>query len=378
MAEPHASQQPAAERSWLNRLVGNIMLLGAAFALTGLVFYLFWYWQGDTTAPQDSYQSSSERKKSDPRPATDVDSSHSSAETTTAGTSEQRAEQDSAASQNAASQTMELLLQGPEAGKLVAPPGRNVTPGYALSPYYQAAPLVRESGSPLPPAPEPDPLPEIFRRVSVLSPSRLSLVVSKFRDVDVNLAHLKPVNADEDCWMSGRTAKCTTLGASALSRFIRFRSVRCDWVGADGSSNDEKARNGSNAATCYLGPGINQFKPGEEPVNVTDLASWVVRFGWAEPEEGFYQDEMFEAKEAKRGRFATEATESGDDIMVRQQETDEVSSMLRSQSDALAPISSPELLKDANSGALSIMTPPSDKVVEKKELPLPPGFEMIQ
>ena len=359
----YAARLPEPERSWLDRLIGNLMLVGSAFALTGLVFYLFWYWQGEASAPQDSYLSSVERKKSDETKETRQSASSAPIES---GAPFNEAEK---------SQTMQVLLQGPDAGKLVAPPQRNVTPGFALSPYYQASPLEREAGKPLPPEPEPDPLPDVFRRVKVQSPTTLSLIVSKYREVDVKLAHLLPLDSETECWMAGRAAKCTKLGATALQRFIRTRAVRCDWLGKEGETNNEKAKNGSDTATCYLGPGINQFKAGEEPVNVTDLASYVVQRGWAHPEEGYYQDELFEAKQAKLGLFATRETASSGDILARQQASEEISSSLKAQSDAIAPISSPDLLAGANAGALSIMSPPKPEE-EKKELPLPPGFEM--
>nr|WP_319515684.1 hypothetical protein [uncultured Cohaesibacter sp.] len=364
----YAARQPAPERSWLDRLLGNIMLVGSAFALTALVFYLFWYWQGSPSAPQDAYLSTQERKKADEQSASET------AKRTQTG-QQQAALPLDAKSDDEASSNMQVLLQGPQAGKLVAPPKRNVTPGFALSPYYQAAPLEREQGMPLPPEPEPEPLPEIFRRVAVQTPTKLTLMVSKYREVDVNLARLQASDSKKECWMAGRAAKCDKLGATALKRFIRARSVRCDWIGEDGATNDEKAKEGSDSATCYLGPGINQFKAGEPPVNVTDLASYIVRLGWAMPEEGYYQDEFFEAKQAKRGLFATKATASGSDIIARQKEADALSSSLNAQSQDIGPITAPDLLAGANAGALSIMTPPSEPE-EEKELPLPPGFEM--
>ena len=361
----YAARQPAPERSWLGKLLGNVMLVGAAFALTALVFYLFWYWQGAPSSPQDAYLSTQERKKADEQ---------------SAAKRAQRAPRKSAQipktePTDEAASNMQVLLQGPKAGDLVAPPKRNVTPDFALSPYYQAAPLEREQGMPLPPEPEPEPLPEIFRRVAVQTPTELTLMVSKYREVDVKLAHLQALDSTKDCWMAGRAAKCSKLGATALKRFIRARAVRCDWIGEDGASNDEKAKEGSDRATCYLGPGINKFKAGETPVNVTDLASYIVRLGWAKPEEGYYQDELFEAKQAKRGLFATKATASSSAIMARQKEADALSSSLNAQSQDIGPITAPDLLSGANAGALSIMTPPSAPE-EEKELPLPPGFEM--
>ena len=35
-----------------------------------------------------------------------------------------------------------------------------------------------------------------------------------------------------------------------------------------------------------------------------DIAAWLVRFGWAVPDDGFYQAEFEEAKGQKRGMFA--------------------------------------------------------------------------
>ncbi|WP_319411416.1 hypothetical protein [uncultured Cohaesibacter sp.] len=372
----YAARQPDPERSWLDRLLGNLMLVGSAFALTGLVFYLFLYWQGgDLSGSEHAAPSSMEAKsakpEAEPRTETFAQSGRPAPQV-----SSSTAPQQALPADDKRSDEVQLLLQGPQAGKLVSPPERNVTPGYALSPYYQAAPLERESGMPLPPEPEPDPLPQIFPRATVQSPTRLTLMVSKYREVDVQLAHLKAGAAEQDCWMAGRAAKCSKLGATALQRFIRARAVRCDWIGQEGASNNEKAKSGSDMASCYLGPGVNQFKAGEEPVNVTDLASWVVRFGWAEPEEGYYQDEMFEAKEAKRGLYATKETASSGDIIARQQESDALSSELRAQSEAIGPITSPDLLAGANAGALSIMVAPSSEDAEEKELPLPPGFEM--
>ncbi|WP_316858995.1 hypothetical protein [uncultured Cohaesibacter sp.] len=344
------------KRSFVGRLVGNLVVIGAGTALVGLIFYLLWFWQGDAVAPVDAYRSSSERIKAE--------------------TVKRDAQKAAEAAKSKADENVQILLQGPKAGQLVAPPRRNVTPGFQLSPFNQATPLIREEGIPIPPEPEPEPLPDVFRKVLVTSPTRLSLVVSKYRKEDVNLAHLQPVSSDLDCWIGGRAVKCEKLGATSLQRFIRRRAVRCDWIGEEGVTNDEKAKAGSSEAVCYLGPGIRDFKAGEEPKNVTDLASYLVQFGWAEPEEGFYQDELFEAKQAKRGLFATKGSSASGDILERQQESREVSDILSQTTKTITPSDGTSLLSGKRADALTIMEPPSSEPEEEKELPLPPGFEL--
>ena len=80
-------------------------------------------------------------------------------------------------------------LQGPDAGQIVAPPSRNVTPNFQLSPLHQANPLTRAVGKALPPPPKLPPLPLIFRKVGILGPHRLVLM-TKLRSQSVTLSHV--------------------------------------------------------------------------------------------------------------------------------------------------------------------------------------------
>ena len=222
-------------------------------------------------------------------------------------------------------------LQGPEAGEVVAPPARDVTPNYQTSPLHQNTPLTREDGSPLPPPPVLEPLPPIFRQVIVTGPTDLELTAGKNRVVPISLAHIRQPEATRLCWFVGRQAPCLALGKTALQRFIRRRAIGCDWLEATAGQE----QNGRRNATCYLGAGLKGRKAGEVPDNVVDLASWLVRFGWVEPMDGHYGDENQEAIEQKRGLYASKASSTETDDQSRASRLKEVSKRTKAAADAI-------------------------------------------
>ncbi|WP_373236655.1 hypothetical protein [Cohaesibacter celericrescens] len=326
-----------------SKLVRGMLFFVIALLLIGLFFFGLWLWLGDQGRE------------------------------TASNTAEQQ--QPAQEQQEPPTKTQEAPLQGPDEGQLVAPPTRDVTPNYQLSPLHQTKPLTRTAGSPLPPAPKQDPLPQIFRHVVVENPTELELTVSHNRVVPVRLAHLNAPNAQRMCWFAGQKVPCLAMGKTALRRFIRARAIGCDWIAKteqpNEPSNDTDDNSGRQAARCYLGPGLKDRKAGGEPKGVTDLASWLVRFGWAEPENGFYGDERQEAIGLKRGIHATQDSSGGAQILARQQEIRALSATNEQAADGIEASSS--LNDEEAPEALTLMAPP---VIEKeKELQLPPGFE---
>ncbi|WP_319533152.1 hypothetical protein [uncultured Cohaesibacter sp.] len=219
-----------------------------------------------------------------------------------------------------------LKIQGPEAGQVVAPPTRDVTPNYQLSPLHQIKPLTREEGLPLPPKPKREPLPEIFRRVVVKSPTELILRVDKTRKVNVTLAHVEALTKDRQCWLDGRAAPCLALGKTALRRYLRQRAVMCDWLTKPVGEADDEADT-SRDALCYLG--INRANgTGGKDKRSTDLAAWLVRYGWVIPEAGHYEQENRMARDNALGVYATESSAGSATVQARQQEWQELSDTL--------------------------------------------------
>ena len=238
--------------------------------------------------------------------------------------------------------------------------------------------LSGESGMPLPPEPETGPLClRSSRAATVQSPTPADTDGQQISRGGCAAGSSQGRSSRAgllDGGTGGQMLETGSNGASALHPGAR-RALRLDRPGR-AQATTRRQRAAPIWQAVILVPGVNQFKAGEEPVNVTDLASWVVRFGWAEPEEGYYQDEMFEAKEAKRGLYATKETASSGDIIARQQESDALSSELRAQSEAIGPITSPDLLAGANAGALSIMVAPSRRGCRgKKSCPCHPALK---
>ncbi len=202
-------------------------------------------------------------------------------------------------------------LQGPDAGQIVMPPSRNVTPNFELSPLQQTKPLARTVGKALPPPPKLPPLPLIFRKVSIAGPDRLVLT-TKLRSQNVQLSHVSRPDPKALCSFGGVKVPCDKMGKTALTRFIRGRAVGC--IGLE-DSRDNKS--GSQTARCFLGSGLKKRLLGDEEARVTDLAAWMVRYGWVVPDADHYQAELAEAKRAKRGLYAPEP--SGEALEVLRQ-----------------------------------------------------------
>ena len=236
-------------------------------------------------------------------------------------------------------------LQGPDAGQIVAPPSRNVTPNFQLSPLHQANPLTRAVGKALPPPPKLPPLPLIFRKVGILGPHRLVLM-TKLRSQSVTLSHVTIPDPKALCFFGGRKVPCYKMGKTALSRFIRGRAVGCIGLQDD---RDRSGTAGSQTAQCFLGSGLKKRLMGDEEARVTDLAAWMVRYGWVVPEADHYQTELAEAKRLKRGLFAPEPS-AGDLEALRQQMAESEALALEIENSAAATVKQGETPKDDEQG----------------------------
>ena len=247
-------------------------------------------------------------------------------------------------------------LQGPEAGQIVAPPARDVTPSYQLSPLHQSEPLTRIEGNPLPPKPKLEPLPPIFRKVVVEGPTRLTLYGKRNREVTVTLAHVTAPDEGRICWFAGQEAPCLAMATTALKRFIRRRAIGCDWVSDPGEGSENQDIEEARDARCYLGAGLKDRKAGETNKHLTDLAGWMVRFGWAEPIGGHYADEQQEAMDLARGIHASEESSNSEHIRAQKEEMKALSAEIDAVANAIEPAAEPA--EDDKADALTLMELP--------------------
>jgi len=137
------------------------------------------------------------------------------------------------------------------AGGLVAPPATVVGPVARLQP----APAVKSpTGDPVPP--------RRFFQVVVENAGTIAAGTKVLRLADVDVP-----GADAECAAAaGRRWSCGTLARTALRRLVQSRSVLCRPAG-EGSFEDPEL-----VVRCAVGR--------------TDLATWLVEHGWAEPAAG--------------------------------------------------------------------------------------------
>lgn len=197
-------------------------------------------------------------------------------------------------------------LQGPQEGELVKPPSRNVTPNYQSSPLHQTTPLQRQPGKTVPKARYPtNDKPRLFR--SPVAKSASEIIIEQrpgngSGKTTITLAHILLPEASALCWRFDQQLPCQTLGKFALQRFLRHRTIACDWV----TTTDQNSQGQKNASTamCYIGHGILDHQPGTKTKGVQDLAGWLVSRGWVLPSEGHYETQNDLAKREKRGIYA--------------------------------------------------------------------------
>jgi endonuclease YncB( thermonuclease family) len=268
------------------------------------------------------------------------------------------------------------VLQGPQAGEVVPPPHRNVTPHYDLSPLSQTKPLTRAEGIPLPPAPKRPPLPPVFRRIQVMTPTEL-VVLHKKQRVGLSLAYLDAPEEGRLCWQpGGQQAPCLAMGRTALRRFIRRRAIGCEWLGPDGQltrerpEHDEASKQGQQAR-CYLGPRLGDWVAGKADVPLTDLGEWLVRFGWALPKGEQYKAAADEARKAKRGIYASKALPGQDNDASDQRAMDALFGTLSDQAaDARGDARPLDLDDEDGAPALTLIAPQEkeDEQGQRQEL----------
>ena len=295
MPRPQLSS-PVADQNKSNRLAIGMLFFVIALLMMGGAFWLLWFVAGPTDDMALSRSVPTQQMGPEARPNQSAEESE-----------DEFPEPIPARQEPAKALTVKEEappLQGPEAGQLVAPPSRNVTPNYQLSPMHQAQPLQRVTGKTLPPPPDLPPLPQIFRRVTVEGPGTL-LLKTKFHSIEVTLASVAPPESAKMCWHLGQKAPCATLGKLALTRFIRGRAVGC--LGLD--KNQQRSKDAApNIKQCFLGVGLKDRLHGGTDAKVTDLAGWMVEFGWVTPNGDRYSAEHQQAQRLKRGLYALQPT----------------------------------------------------------------------
>ncbi|WP_114011401.1 thermonuclease family protein [Cohaesibacter intestini] len=329
--DPYAAFAPSLPKSkgWQARskLVRGMAFFTFTLLLSGLVFWLLNLAFGPTDASDTAGSANSPVKP---------------AEIEQSAIRHDAPSQTEAETENAQAEAPPVpKLQGPDAGQIVAPPSRNVTPNFQLSPLHQAKPLTRAVGKALPPPPKLPPLPLIFRKVGILGPNRLVLI-TKQRSQSVTLSHVTIPDPKALCSFGGRKVPCYKMGKTALSRFIRGRAVGC--IGLQ-DVQERTAKAGSQTAQCFLGSGLKSRLTGDEQARVTDLAAWMVRYGWVVPDDGQYQEELADAKRLKRGLYAPAPTADEMEAL-RQQQAESEALALEIDTSAAATVKQGETAKE--------------------------------
>nr|WP_321445746.1 hypothetical protein [uncultured Cohaesibacter sp.] len=279
-----------------HKLARGMALFTFALLLLGLIFWLLHLGFGSSVMAEVEDGAKARKEIVPDEPSSHAQPHQEKPEGKQQAPSDMRAKSDNTADRA----THATKLQGPDAGQIVMPPSRNVTPNFQLSPLQQTKPLARTVGKALPPPPKLPPLPLIFRKVGIIGPDRLVLT-TKLRSQSVQLSHVNGPDPKARCNFGGLKVPCNKMGKTALTRFIRGRAVGC--IGLE----DSRDRNsGSQTAQCFLGSGLKKRLLGDEEARVTDLAAWMVRYGWVVPDGDHYQAELAEAKRAKRGLYAPE------------------------------------------------------------------------
>jgi endonuclease YncB( thermonuclease family) len=152
---------------------------------------------------------------------------------------------------------------------------RDVTPEKILK-----APILEETALERLPAVEPPPLPpEPEEPNSFPRPKVISAGVLKVGDLTVELADIDPIPVERMCQTeAGLLWPCGRFARTQLRSFIRGRPIECEK--ADTNRDRIETR-------CHL--------------SSIDISAWLVRTGWALPEDGYFEAELEEAKQENRG-----------------------------------------------------------------------------
>ena len=165
----------------------------------------------------------------------------------------------------------------PDEGRIVdLPPVRDVTPE-AITPGPKAVgPTLR---LPDPPPPAKKPRKRRFFRVIVADAGTIQA-----KKITIKLEGVKTPDLEEVCVDSKkRKWRCGLSARGALRRLIRIRAIECPTMPVEPPA--------TISSRCTVGP--------------TDIAKWLVTYGWAEPEgnDDDLEKALAAAKEAKRGMW---------------------------------------------------------------------------
>ncbi len=168
----------------------------------------------------------------------------------------------------------EPLLRGTE--MVMLPPVRDVTPESMTQGPHVTGLTVRLPG---PPPPVPKPRKRLFFRVVVADAGTI-----KAKKVTIKLAGVATPDIKKVC-IDARKRKwrCGLAARGALRRLIRIRAIECPTMPFDATA--------TITARCSVGR--------------TDIAEWLVKYGWAEPagDDEKLADALAKAKSAKRGMW---------------------------------------------------------------------------
>lgn len=153
---------------------------------------------------------------------------------------------------------------------------RNITPERMLpGPVFEEGSLERLPDVVPPPPPPKPPKPIVWNRPFVVS---AGVLISQKKQIVLN--DIIPVELDRNCtYEDGTSWPCGRLARTEMRQFVRGRTIDCDPI-----EDTEALRVNTK---CRLGN--------------YDMSAWLVLTGWAEPEEGHYEEELEEAKRKERG-----------------------------------------------------------------------------
>lgn len=152
---------------------------------------------------------------------------------------------------------------------------RDITPDDVVqAPVVEEEMLVRLPAIVPPPPPVKPPEPVRWLRPVVVSAGTLKSGGRVIRLAGIRETALERVCTDKasQTWPCGRFAK------SSLSRFVRARTLDCDALNPASQQVETRCR-----------------------ISGQDLSQWLVRYGWAEPRDGLFEDELALAQRENRG-----------------------------------------------------------------------------
>jgi len=157
---------------------------------------------------------------------------------------------------------------------------RNVTPpGMLQAPSIETDTIARLPAKPMQKPPPRPPEPVLFARPIIVAAGVLASGTTTVR-----VAGVDPLPIDASCTTaSGPPWPCGAFARTAFQRFVRQRTIACDRAGSFNSKQE-------TVTSCTVG-GV-------------DIATWLVKHGWAMPADpSAHEDVLAQARADRRGQW---------------------------------------------------------------------------